>query len=126
MNERICRFKGPRKKWLGLVGSELFLKFEATGEEATQFVGSGLGLDLLLQRSKFFFHAAVTENAQAILGVVPGGLRNGLEKDFEKKAALSFLQSRSQRGGFGMFADLGNEEIEEAFALEASVKRVMR
>ena len=51
------------KKWLGLVGSELFLEFEATREEAAQFVGSGLGFDLLLQRGEFFFHAAIAENA---------------------------------------------------------------
>jgi hypothetical protein len=38
------------KKWLGLVRSELFLELEAAGEQATQFVGSGLGFDLLLQR----------------------------------------------------------------------------
>ena len=38
------------KKWIGLVGSELFLEFEPTREKAAQFIRAGLGFDLLLQR----------------------------------------------------------------------------
>ena len=114
------------KKWIGLVGSELFLEFEATREKAAQFIGAGLGFDLLLKRGEFFFHAAITENVQAILGVIPGRLGDRLEKDFEKQAAFSFFESRGQRGGIGMFADLRDQEVEEALALEAAVERVMR
>jgi hypothetical protein len=94
------------KKWVGLVGSELFLEFEATREKAAQFICAGLGFDLLLKRGEFFFHAPITENIQAILGVIPRRLGDRLEKDFEKQAAFSFFESRGQRGGIGVFTDL--------------------
>ena len=62
-----------------LVGGELFLKFEAAGEQTAQFVGGGLGFDLLLKSGEFFFDTAVAEHAQAALGIVPCGLGNRLE-----------------------------------------------
>ena len=89
-----------------LVAGEYFLKFEAAGEKAAQFVGGGLGFDLLLKSGEFFFQAAIAENDEAVLGVVPGGLGNRLEEDFEKQAALSFLEGCGERGGIGMLADL--------------------
>jgi hypothetical protein len=114
------------KKWIGLVGSELFLEFEATREKAAQFIGAGLGFDLLLKRGELFFHAAIAENVQAILGVIPCRLGDRLEKDFEKQAAFSFFESRGQRGGVRVVAYFCDQEIEEALAFEASVERVMR
>ena len=103
----------------------MFLEFEATREEAAQFIGAGLGFDLLLKRGEFFFHAPVTENIQAILGVIPRRLGDRLEKDFEKQAAFSFFESRGQRGGVRMVAHFRDQEIEEALAFEAPVEPVM-
>ena len=88
-----------------LTAGEYFLKFEAAGEEAAQFVGGGLGFDLLLKSGEFFFQAAIAEDAEAVLGVVPGGLRNRLEEDFEKQAPFSFLERRGERGGISLLAD---------------------
>jgi hypothetical protein len=107
-----------------LIAREYFLKFEAAGEEASQFVGGGLGFDLFLKSGEFFFDAAVAEDAQAALGVVPGGLGDWLEENFEKQAPLSFLESRGECGGIGMLADFRDEKFEEAFAFQAAMEGV--
>ena len=88
-----------------LTAGEYFLKFEAAGEEASQFVGGGFGFDLFLESGEFFFHATIAKNAEATLGVIPGRFRNRLEENFEKEAPLSFLESCGECGGISLLAD---------------------
>jgi hypothetical protein len=83
------------------VACEELLELEAAGEEGAEYVTGGLGFDLALEVGHFFFDAAAAKDAEAAFGVVPSGLGNGLEKNFEQQAAIFFLERGGESGGIG-------------------------